>query len=231
MIDIKPFVKKDTNVEEWLEELSKLMNDSFGFEQLLSGRIVQNTGWDDLRIEPTTRNTGANAPTFTKVYDNGAGSRGVYLYVFDDSATEKEVFFTIQMPHGWAGTKIYPHVHWIGAVDDTTANPRWGLEYKWADIGEAFGNTSIVYTTAEKIGTNGATDPNVSLNYHYISAFAGITPTSAQDGISSVMVGRLFRNSSDAADTYNATGASCYLLYIDFHFEVNTCGSRTEYTK
>ena len=46
--------------------------------------------WDDLRVEPVARTTGANAPKFEKWYDDAAGtSRGVYLYSFDDAATNK----------------------------------------------------------------------------------------------------------------------------------------------
>jgi hypothetical protein len=59
---------------------------------------------EDLRIEPQARTTGVNVPTFEKWYDDAAGtSRGVYLYSFDDAiaSSEKEIFFTMQMPHAW----------------------------------------------------------------------------------------------------------------------------------
>lgn len=189
--------------------------------------------WDDLRVEPVARTTGANAPTFEKWKDNGAGSRGVYLYSFDDAAagSEKEVFFTIQMPHNWkVGTSIHVHVHWIGAVNDTTATPQWGLEYTWKDIGQVFGNTQIVYK-AENIDGSGSTDPNVTAFKHYLTEFDEITPDATQDGVSSVLIGRIFRNSANAADTYNAGGAKCGLLYIDAHYQVDSLGSRTEYVK
>ena len=122
-------------------------------------------------------------------------------------------------------------VHWIGAVADTTANPRCGLEYIWADIGTDYGDTTTVYATGEKIGAGGATDANVTQFRHYINSFSAITPTTSQDGISSVLIGRLFRNSSDAGDTYNAAGAKCGLLYIDAHYEIDSFGSSAEYTK
>lgn len=200
------------------------------------GTMVMNgtaTVWEDLRVEPSVRGTGVRNPSFEQYLTNGAGSIGVFLYSFDDAlvAAEKEIYFTVQMPHAWKGTAIYPHVHWIGSAADTAANPRWGLEYSWADIGTDFGNTTIIYTTAEKIGAGGATDANVTINRHYINAFSAITPTTSQDGISSVLIGRLFRNSSDAGDTYNVGGNKCGLLYIDIHYEIDTLGSRTEYTK
>lgn len=187
------------------------------------------TAWEDLRVEPTARTTGANAPTFEKWLDDSAGtSRGAFLYSFDDATagSEKELFFVMQMPHAWAGTSIYLHVHWIGAVDDTTAEPRWGLEYAWRDIGEVFGDTTIIYAA-----TKTPTDANVTAFKHYLTAFSAIAPGATADGISSVFVGRLFRDSANVADTYNATGAKCGLLAIDAHYEINTIGSRSEYIK
>lgn len=185
--------------------------------------------WDDLRVEPVARTTGNNAPAFEKYYDDAAGtSRGVYLYSFDDAiaANEKEIFFTMQMPHGWASTAIDIHVHWVGAVDDTTAEPRWGLEYVWQNIGNVYGDTTTIYAA-----TKYPTDANVTANKHYLTEFAAISPGTTANGLSSVLIGRLFRNSSDAADTYDATGAKCGLLYIDAHYEIDTIGSRSELSK
>lgn len=191
------------------------------------------TQWEDLRIEPVARTTGTNAPTFEKWYDDSGGSsRGVYLYSFDDAAggSEKEVHFTMQMPHAWAGTAIAVHVHWVGAVADTTAAPRWGMEYIWAEIGAVYGDSVIVYTDGKNYTAVGD-DANITAHKHYISKFSAITPSTDQDGISSILIGRLFRNSSAAEDTYNESGAKCGLLYIDAHYEVNSFGSNTEYTK
>jgi len=179
------------------------------------------------------RTTGTNAPTFEKWYDDSGGSsRGVYLYSFDDAdgGSEKEVHFTMQMPHAWAGSAIAVHVHWVGAVADTTAAPRWGMEYIWAKIGAVYGDSVIVYTDGKNY-TAAGDDANITAHKHYISKFTAITPSTDQDGISSILIGRLFRNSSAAEDTYNESGAKCGLLYIDAHYEVNSFGSNTEYTK
>lgn len=183
------------------------------------------TVWDDLRVEPNIKGTGTNDPTFTKWFDNGAGSRGVFLYNFTDASTasEKEVFFQVQLPHSWKGTTIYPHVHWIPLTNATGQRPVWGLEYNWADIGQVFGKTTIAYTTG--LVPN---DANLVKYKHYISPFAGITPTTNQDEISAILMCRLFRYSGNASDTYTNT---CGLLYVDFHYEIDTLGSRTEFTK
>jgi hypothetical protein len=186
--------------------------------------------WDDLRIEPVARTTGTNAPAFEKWFDDAPGtSRGVYLYSFDDAVEiqEKEIFFTMQMPHDWAvGTDIHLHVHWIGNVDDTSATPRWGLEYAWKDIGQVFGDTTIIYAVGQ---VDGATD--VTAFKHTITEFAALTPGATADGVSSILIGRIWRNSSNAADTYDAATNKCGLLYIDAHYERDGSGSIGEYTK
>lgn len=193
------------------------------------------TRWDDLRVEPTARTSGTNAPSFEQwADDSGLGgtgtSRGVYLYSFDDAieVQEKEIFFTMQMPHSWVGTPIHLHVHWLGNADDTTAAPRWGCEYAWQDIGQVFGATNTIYTDGSNY-TDVGTDADIVAGKHYIGKFSAITPGSSADNISSILVGRIFRNSSNAADTYDAASNKCGLLYIDAHYE-NSIGSATEYT-
>ncbi len=196
---------------------------------------LTGTVWDDLRIEPVARTTGANAPTFEKWYDNGNSSRGVYLYSFDDAnaGSEKEVFFTMQMPHSWNGRRIHLHVHWVGAVNDTSAAPRWGLEYNWKDLGQVFGTTLIIYSDGYNYTASG-TEADITAHKHYISKFAALIPGTTADDVSSILIARLFRNSANAEsqnDTYNADGAKCGLLYIDAHYELDSLGSNTEYIK
>lgn len=200
--------------------------------------------WDDLRIEPVARTTGSNAPSFHQYADDGGlldtgSSRGVYLYSFDDAGagSEKEIFFTMQMPHAWkVGSKISLHVHWIGGASDTTAAPRWGLEYTFKAIGQTFGATNTIYSTGVNVDASGNYDPNITAGKHYISEFAAIDPGATASGISAVLIARLFRNSANAADTYNVAGtppagATCGLLYIDAHYETDSPGSSSEYVK
>jgi len=196
-----------------------------------SGHFVLNgaaTVWDDLRVEPIARTTGTGAPAFEKWYDDNLNSsRGVFLYSFTDESVltnEKEVFFTMQLPHAWNGVGFEFHVHWVPAVSKNTSTPRWGLEYCWKNIGQVFGDTVLIYATGNTAG-----DANLTANKHYITDFAIAGPDNTQDGMSSILIGRVFRSSSDAADTY--TGDKVGLLYIDAHYEINTLGSNQEYIK
>lgn len=181
--------------------------------------------WDDLRVEPVARTTGARAPVFTLGWST-SGSIGIGMYLFDDVAvaSEKEVFFNMQTPHGWKGNDIHIHVHWVPLSAGVAQTPRWGLEYAWADVNAVFpGTTTTIYATGNVAG-----DVDLTANKHHVTTFGALTPTTSQDNISSVLVGRLFRNSSDAADTYTA---NCGLLYIDAHVQLDSPGSQGRFTK
>jgi hypothetical protein len=173
--------------------------------------------WEDLRIEPIARTTGANAPTFEQWFTNGAGSRGVYLYSFDDVAavSEKEIFFTMQMPHAWKeGSTIYPHVHWHQSAATT---PVFQMDYRWANIGAAAGSFTTAYTMATKAM------PYVNGTIHQIStAAAGIDGTGKT--MSSILQIKLYRNDS-------AYQGDCLVTSFDIHYEIDSMGSNEEYVK
>jgi hypothetical protein len=188
--------------------------------------LSPKTVWDDLRIEPVTRGTGTNAPTFTKWLDDVAGtSRGVYLYLFDNAATnsQKEVHFSIQMPHSWKGTAVYLHVHWIASSTAATSKVEWGLEYCFKDINSTYADTTIVYKDTDINSDTGTTKDK-----HVITSFDAIATDSNSDGISAILIGRLFRNSGGLNDSYTGDAG---LLYIDAHFEIDALGSGSELTK
>ena len=214
-------------------ELDYTQIDAMGHQTMVGEAMP----WEDLRIEPVTRTTGINAPVFEMwIQDAGGTSRGVYLYSFADVvvAAEKVVFFTMQLPHTWAQNSIYLHVHWIGTPEDVTnspAAPLWGLEYTWANIGSVYPATQVVYTDVGVNYTESGSDATVTLFKHYISKFSAIAPSASENGVSSVLIGRLWRFSSSASDTYNQAGNKCGLLYIDAHYQMNSLGSNEEYAK
>lgn len=176
-----------------------------------------STSWDDLRVPVTATNIGtANDPNFSQVLTNGAGSQGVYTYLFDASA-EEELFFNVQLPHAWKeGTDIEPHVHWFPTSADT-GTVRWGLEYTWSSVNGAFGNTTIIYTN----------DPADGTAYkHQLADFSAISATGQT--LSSMLMCRVFRDAGNVADTYTGDAG---LLEIDFHHRIDSLGSLSEYVK
>ncbi|HNY03146.1 MAG TPA: hypothetical protein PKG48_11190, partial [Bacteroidales bacterium] len=189
------------------------------------GTMVFNgdaTVWDDIMVFPDgTGKGGSNPPTWTKFLDNGFGSQGVFLWMFSATA-ENEVYFTVQIPHSYkVGTAIYPHVHWT----TTTATPSgtnvvWGLEYSWAVISGSYPNTSTL--TANTL-IPGQTPSDT--HQHLITPLGTVTGSM---GISTVLCCRLYRAATNAGDTFNGTVG---LLGVDFHFQKDTEGSRSEYQK
>jgi hypothetical protein len=182
------------------------------------------TVWDDLMVYPDATTRGSSQdPDWAQFKNNGSSSQGAFLWWFD-SSLEEEVYFTVQIPHSYkVGTDILPHVHWTTSTGTPSAsNVIWGLEYTVIAIGGSFPNTQIIYATnvISEIGTPTGT------GQHLISGFPTISGTNFD--ISTVLVCRLFRAAGQSGDTFgNDTG----LLGLDFHYEQNTMGSRTPWTK
>jgi hypothetical protein len=181
---------------------------------------IHGAAWEDLRfpVNAVSR-LGTTDPDWVQFKDDGAGSVGVYALAFDGSGTrDEEVFFIAQIPHGWReGSTLRPHVHW-SPTDATAGNVRWVLEYTVASIGGTFGNTS-------SLTVNAASDQVAGK--HQFDALGDITM--AGKTISSILVCRLMREATDAADTYNNQDA--ILFEVDFHYEVDRPGSRQELVK
>lgn len=179
------------------------------------------TRYDDLKVPVSSTTKGGTKDPTWGVLRNVSGSQGVFIQWFDKD-TEEELYFTAQMPHGWKeGTEIYPHVHWTAATIVGTNKVVWGLEYTWTNIGDTFGNTTII-TGSDPIAVNAAVDAFE----HVVTSLGTIIGTNKT--LSSMLVCRIFRKSTDAADNFAADAG---LLEIDFHYEVDSDGSRTEYVK
>ena len=176
-----------------------------------------STTYEDLQVPALTTARNINPPNLVPFRGN------VLVYEFSDenAGNEEQVYFSVQIPHSWdEGTTIYPHVHF--ACGTTSVDSvRWGLEYSWASVEENFPVSTNTIYASKQIGT--AYD-------HKVVGFGGITPTTSQDKISSILICRLFRNSSNAIeDSYN--GDDVYLLQFDIHYQVNTLGSRLQWIK
>lgn len=178
---------------------------------------LQTVVWDDLRVAvASAARLGLTDPDWVKVLDNGATSVGVYALGFADNRDE-EVFFTVQIPHTYKqGTDIYPHVHWL-PMSTGTGVVEWQLEYTWTNINGTFGNTTEISCTDSGDGT---------AYKHQIASFSSISGTGKN--ISSMLLCRLHRDGGNGSDTYVGDAV---LLEIDFHYQINTMGSRQELSK
>lgn len=175
------------------------------------------TVWDDLRAPAyALKGGGVKDPGFAQIKDNGAGSTGVFTFVFD-AAAEEELFFAFQMPHSYKeGTDVTFHVH-FAPTDGGAGTVRWGLEYTWVNQEAVMANTVLAYKD-EAVAAND--------DKHIRSDFVALDGTGKT--ISSMLMCRVFRDAAHANDTY---GADAALLEVDIHYQRDTMGSRQIITK
>ena len=173
-------------------------------------------GWDDVRVPGTSARNGASAPDLAA----WLGAGGLLVPRFNGGVTLEQVYFTIQMPHGYKlGTQVYPHVHW-GPVDGNAGNVIWNLEYSWVDQDQVSPAAITIQATDAAAG--------VAWTHQY-AAFPAITPTVVQgQGLSSMWICRLYRDPTLAGDTY---GSDAAFLEFDIHYQFDTMGSRAELIK
>lgn len=173
------------------------------------------TVWDDLRVPlSTARPAGANVPTFEAFVD------GTMAFSFDDG---DEIFFAVQLPHSWlVGSTIYPHLHWSPESDvDPSDNVGIGLEYTWTNVDDDF----PAATTITRDVPTGVDQAFAHLIHNF--DVDGIEPPAGVTGISSMLVCRFFRQ---AAGSDNYTDG-IFGIEVDFHYRINTVGSREIMTK
>ena len=180
------------------------------------------TVWNDYVVPMSVAKPSAvEAPTW-EVFMDGLHA---FNFAYESNASkEEEVEFVIQMPHDWDGSAIYPHIHW-SPENDNSGSVVWAIEYSWVAYNHEnpleYPATTTITTTSASLSNDG--------HKHLIAPFDFITPSSSQDAISSILIIRFYRNSSNSADTYYDSGA--FAISFDIHYRLNTIGSRQEYIK
>lgn len=177
--------------------------------------------WDDMRIVPGAfQFAGSADPTLSTWQPGGAGAT-FRVYEFN---TNDEVFFTTQTPHTYKeGTDFKPHVHWTPrnvGVTESGNTVNWAMDFSIANVNGIFAASTNVALSDTCSGND---------DQHEVSASGTITGTGIT--ISSMIMGRLYRNTGDTW-TSNGAGGRPVLLEIDIHFQLDTPGgSNSESTK
>lgn len=181
------------------------------------------TVWDDLRITAGGFDfPGVADPTLIP-YDIAGGGTNVYLYEF-----AKNDFVTVvaQIPHGYKeASDIKVHIHWTpgpNGVGESGNLVGWKVLYSWANIDGAFGALTTADLSDACAGTN-----------HLHQMTPEVTISGTLKTISSMLVCNVTRTDTGADDTWagSGTGNLPIFLEIDFHFEIDTIGSRAATTK
>lgn len=185
------------------------------------------TRWDDLKVPVNSvkiRDKKLDVDIDPAYWAEFIGETGLLWFDDKSSASEQSVTFTMQMPHGWKeGSDIFPHVHWSTLTAPGDTRVTWGLEYTWVSVGGKFPNTTIITGTTVATPNTGS----IEAKEHIITPIgSGIIGTGKT--LSSMLVCRLFRNSSASTDDFSG---SVGLLEIDFHYQIDSDGSNEQYTK
>lgn len=196
------------------------LNTNLGIEP--DGTVIatgEATTWNDLSIFPDATGKGGTAPIWTLFQGP------LYLWNFTNGAT-KEVFFCVQLPHSYKeGSDLLPHVHWttFDAIANNTNKVEWVLDYSIAKIG------SIISPQTTLMGNQ--IIPSITTfaaQQQYITSLGTIPGTGLE--ISVILVCRLSRNATGTSTT-DTFADDAGLLSIDFHYEMDTNGSRNVFAK
>ena len=191
-----------------------------------NGTVTLNgsaTTFEDLRVDGSrVANSGTSAPNWLPFVGN------LYANLFSATAVNY-VYFQVQMPHAWkAGSRIFPHVHWAPITSAPgTKRVYWELEYEWVNYQQPYG--SPVTINGYLLAGESTPTRSLALLEHTITPLG----TNGIDGtgktISSVLMCRLARRGDDdVIDNFTERAA---LLSVDFHYEIDSFGSGSEYTK
>ncbi len=102
--------------------------------------------WNDFVVSPDLKPNQSKGPTWTTFLGS------LKALAFDGGSSEGELFFDVQMPHGWVeGTTIYPHIHWAPSTTGS-GNVIWYLEYTWANYQGTFGTPTDINSGAITAG-------------------------------------------------------------------------------
>jgi hypothetical protein len=181
------------------------------------------TVWDDIRIIPGSFDRPGISDPDIVAYAPNAGATSTYLPEF---AKNDIASFTVQMPHSYkTGSDIYVHIHWTPGArgnEENGATVGWKIDYSWSSIGSNFGTMATLDLSDACDGTD---------HKHQMTDDVVITGTGK--GISSMLLCNIKRTDTGADDTWSSavSGQLPLLLEVDFHFEIDTVGSRQRTSK
>jgi hypothetical protein len=176
--------------------------------------VLEEVVWDDLRINPGSFDRPRSSDPSIVTYNVNGGGINTYLYGF---ALNNIASFTIQLPHSYKeGEDISVHVHWTPGANGAANNGLmvgWKVDYSWASINGIFGTMLTADLSDACDGTN-----------HKHQMTPEVTIAGAGKHLSSMIICNIKRTDTGADDTWT-TGLPL-ILEIDFHFPIDTIGSR-----
>lgn len=167
------------------------------------------TTYEDALSPIIVQSSTAQAPTWDATFMQ-------YYFHNDVLASQDYVFVQIQLSHKYKiGTPIECHLHWSPSSTNT-GDVNFSLEYAWVGLGQTY-TAPYKKISAKQAGSGVAMQSQ-------IFSFPDLNANG--EGFSSVLVGKLMRESAHSTDTF--TG-NAYVSYFDCHYEQDKLGSNNHY--
>ena len=191
----------DTGIYDIGSAVSSWANEWVGFLWLT------DDCYDDLSISMAqVRAPASLSPTWTPY-------KSSQVPAFSDTQVNV-LYFSAQLPHSYKeGSNLEFHIH-VAYPDAVAGNSVWYFTYSWANIGDAFPAPSSATVTKSSIG--------VVDGHQLIELKADIDGTGKK--ISSILLCSIQRTGTHGDDNY---GNVIYLVSGDFHYQIDSLGSRT----
>lgn len=171
--------------------------------------------WDDLRFPASSVKGGGAFDTTSTAYKSGI------IEAFSTGPNNESVQFIAQLPHGYKeGSDLDFHLHWTiptSGVGGGAENVKWDFTYSWVNIDGSFPAATSATVTVDV--------QSVTADDHIYTDIVNISGTGKS--ISSILICSLTRDIGVANDYAD----DAYFLEADFHYEINTIGSRLEMEK
>ena len=177
--------------------------------------VLDETVWDDLRTPIST------AKAIPGKEPKEVAYKGGIVYEFEDGRDEG-CAFNVQLPHDYKeGSDIEFHIHMLIRTSGAgigAENVKWDFTHSWSNIGDAQPTETTVPATIDV--------QNDTEDTHYLKEITA-TITGTGKKISSMLICSLTRDVS-VANNYTD---DVLVMEVDFHYQIDTIGSRQEDSK
>ena len=172
---------------------------------MANNAVIKGSGWDDYTVDGQV--VGKSGGLLPPVFEESPVT-GYYTYQYQ---LNDQGWFVIHIKHAYkAGSKVYPHIHWMHNGVGNGADVHWEISYSPAE-----GYSQKVFpamTSFEIVAT-----PDASTSMHQINEASEAQAFNTNLEIDSLILFRVRRVTNGGTD-YNGKP---FLLTIDIHIETD----------